>query len=382
VTFVIRGRVRRAAARAIDAVIGALVRTRDAPAVSVPTAPRVLVIRCDHIGDAVMATSVLGPLRAALQPETLDVLAGPWAEPVFTSHPAVDRVLTYATPWWSVERGASFVERVRGWAALPGFVRELRRGRYDIGIDLRGDLRQIVFFLHAAKMPIRVSSNRTGGADLLTHVWHNDERLHEVQKDFAIAALLGAEGQPSLAVHSPPHASHELVQFLSPKIRTRGYAVMALRGSSENRQWPAEHAASVVDGLSAEFGLPCVTVGGPADVPLSEAVERLASAPVHGLAGRIPLGDSMEVIRHARLVIAVDSGPMHLAAAAGVPLVALFGPGDPQACGPWSDRAEVVASSAPCGCRRSRCEFVEDAGRCMRLVTPAMVLDAARRVLT
>jgi len=372
VAFVIRDPIKRAAARIVDAAIGSLVRPGPAP--TVPAAPRVLVIRCDHIGDAVMATSVLAPLRDALQPTKLDVLVGPWARAVFDNHPLVDEVLTVAAPWWSAARGASFVERVRAWSMLPATMQEIKGRRYDIGIELRGDLRQIVFFLHATRIPIRVSSDRTGGVKLLTHVWHHDERLHEVEKDFAIAALIGARGEPHLAVHSQRRGA--------PRFAPRSYAVLALRGSSENRQWPAEHAAAVVDAFHDAFGLASVTIGGATDVTLANAVARLARSPVQQLAGTTSLADSIEVIRNARIVIAVDSGPMHLAAAAGVPVVALFGPGDPAASGPWTDCAQVVAANAPCGCRRAPCDFTRDAGRCMRLVTPALVLDAVRRALT
>src|ERR1700727_64496 len=72
----------------------------------IPAHPRVLLVRCDHIGDAVMATAVLRPLREALDPERLDVLAAPWSASVFEGNPAVDGVITYAAPWWLAARGA------------------------------------------------------------------------------------------------------------------------------------------------------------------------------------------------------------------------------------------------------------------------------------
>jgi len=76
-------------------------------------------------------------------------------------------------------------------------IRQIRAARYDVGIDLRGDLRQITFFLALGGMPIRVSSDRTGGARLLTHVWPHDAALHDVEKNLAMASLLGATGRPA-----------------------------------------------------------------------------------------------------------------------------------------------------------------------------------------
>ncbi|HKC42117.1 MAG TPA: hypothetical protein VKC15_21420, partial [Gemmatimonadales bacterium] len=94
-----------------------------------------------------MATAVLGPLRRHLQPERLDVLAGPWAAAVFRTHPAVDEVIEYAAPWWCAARGMPRRARMEGWSRLPRIVWTLRSRHYDIAIDLRGDLRHILFFL-------------------------------------------------------------------------------------------------------------------------------------------------------------------------------------------------------------------------------------------
>lgn len=361
------------AADALASVVGAFLPKRHA----IPERPQVLVIRCDHIGDAVMATPVLRPLRDALQPSTLDVLAGPWAAPIFENHPAVDHVLTVATPWWSVARGAPLRARAAAWRSLPSVIAEIRARRYDVGIDLRGDLRQIVCFLTLGGIAIRVSSDRTGGASLLTHVWTHDASLHEVEKNVAIAGLLGAAGAPSLAVCAGCEAS----TLVPEDVRQTGYAVLALRGSVENREWPTEHAAEVVDLLARECGLVSVCVGSAADAPAVDRVAQCATAPVVNLAGRTTLPEAMSVLRGASVAIAVDSGPMHLAAAAGTPVVALFGPGDPRECGPWSTRAEVVALRAPCGCERSRCELTRGPGQCMRAITPAMVMAAVRRML-
>jgi lipopolysaccharide heptosyltransferase II len=338
----------------------------------------VLVVRCDHIGDAVMATSVLKPVRDALNPSSLDVLAGPWAAPIFERHPAVNDVLTFATPWWRAARGASFGERVRAWAELPQIIRVIKARRYDVGIDLRGDLRQIALFLRLGGMPIRVSSDRTGGRTLLTHVWNYDPALHEVDKDAAIAALVGAVGPPRLDVLV---ADEDLTSFLPRHVVSTGFVVFALRGSEENREWPAALAVAAADALHHELRVPAAVIGTIADAPFANSVVELATSPIVNLVGRTSLMQAAALMRCATAVVAVDSGPMHLAAAVGAPVIALFGPGDPRQCRPWSDRADVVAASAPCGCAGARCEFVKGAGRCMREITPAMVVDAVRRVM-
>src|SRR5258708_39005219 len=96
-----RSRWKRIVAIGVDTILEMLapILTNRSQSAGVPASPRVLVIRCDHIGDAAMATAVLGPLRDALQPATLDVLASPWASAVFEGHAKVDRVLSFGTPW-------------------------------------------------------------------------------------------------------------------------------------------------------------------------------------------------------------------------------------------------------------------------------------------
>ena len=368
-------RAKYAAARGVDALLRLTARSgQNVP--RIPDRPRVLVVRCDHIGDAVMGTSVLRPLRDALDASRLDVLAGPWAAEIFEGHPAVDEVLSCATPWWSAARGASLGERVRAWAELPSMIRTINARRYDVGIDLRGDLRQIALFLRLGGMPIRVSSDRTGGRTLLTHVWTHDPRLHEVEKDAAIAALVGAAGPLRLHVAG---LDGDIQELLPPDVATSGYVVFALRGSEENREWPEAHAAAAADALHSELGLPSVIIGAGTDASLATRVTALAASPVVDLTGRTSLTQAAAVLRGATAVVAVDSGPMHVAAAVGAPVVALFGPGDPRECRPWSDRAEVVSASAPCGCVGESCEFVKGAGRCMREITPGMVVEAVLR---
>jgi ADP-heptose:LPS heptosyltransferase len=378
-----RNRWKRTAALVVDATLDLLapvLSDRSQPAV-IPHAPRVLLIRCDHIGDAAMATAVLGPLREALQPSTLDVLTSPWAAAVFESHPKVDRVLSFGTPWWSAARGARVTDRARQWARLPGVIREIRAGQYDVGIDLRGDLRHITFFLALGRIPVRASSDRTGGRGLLTHVWSFDERLHEVQKNLAVASLLGAAAEPRMEIAAGNGSADLVPSLLSQPGLERGYVVFALRGSAVKRSWPASHARAVVELLRVRLGLGSVYVGGPSERDIGDQMAGGAAAGVVNLAGKTTLAEMIAVLRGAKATIAVDSGPMHLAASVGTPIVALFGPGDPATSRPWSDRARVVAENAPCGCRAARCELRDGGGECMWQIEPLRVFEAVRELL-
>lgn len=376
---------KRAAAIVIDGLLRAmapmLVRRRDSRLL--PANPRVLLIRCDHLGDAAMATAVIGPIRRALDASRLDVLAAPWAAPLFEHHPAVDEVITVATPWWLAARGAPRSRRLQAWQSLPKVIRHIRAGRYDVGIDLRGDLRQILLFLVLGRCSERVSSDRTGGSQLLTRSAQYHDAQHEVEKNVAVARLLGVEG----AVELEPPALPALPQIAEESLRSvagpAGYITLSVRGNKRNRTWPTRHAVRLVEHAAVKFGVGTVYLGGEEDRAIAEEIATASSVAMAVLAGRLSLLQSLAVIAGARAAVAVDSGPMHLAALVGTSVVALFGPADPVKYRPWTSRSEIVAVRAPCGCVDPDCRFTATGpGACMAELSPTMVIDALGRLLT
>jgi ADP-heptose:LPS heptosyltransferase len=350
--------------------------------VAVPRAPRVLIVRPDHIGDLALSTAVLHPLREALQPSRLDLLVAPWAAPLIERHPAVDGVIAFATPWWLAARGAPWPERAAAWSRLPSLIARLRAERYDVAIDLRGDLRQIVCFLALGGMPIRASSSRTGGRRLLTHIAAYDPSRHEVEHAMAIVATLGVPTTepPVLDLGPLPPLPEAIEQRVAAHDGPGGYMVLALRGVNPNREWPAEQAALLADMAAEQLGLAPIVVGSPKERPLAAAVMAKATVPVLDLTGAVTLRELATLCRRATVTVAVDSGPMHVAAAAGGPVVGLFGIGDPVRIGPFGARTTIATVGAPCGCQPPSCTYTSGAGRCMRQLTPAAVLQAIRRV--
>ncbi|HTD59350.1 MAG TPA: glycosyltransferase family 9 protein [Gemmatimonadaceae bacterium] len=380
-----RSRGKRAAALLVDRALALAARpwTTHRASARWPTHPRVLLIRCDHIGDAAMATAVVEPLRRSLQPSRLDALVGPWAAPLFDGDAAFDRVIAYATPWWLAARGASRLAQADAWRRLPALINTLRAEHYDIAIDLRGDLRQILFFLVFGGAPVRVSSDRTGGRELLTHVAKYDATRHEVEHEMAIVETLGVEmpgGGATLALGTLPPFPPETESRLAAHEGSGGLMVLALRGTDQNREWPAEQAAALVDRAAEELGLATVLVGGPRDVAIGPTVTAHARAPLLDLTGGLTLRQVAALCRRATVTVAVDSGPMHVAVAAGGAVVGLFGIGDPRRIGPWGARTAIATAGAPCGCTPPTCRYTDGPGRCMRDLTPDIVMRAVRSV--
>jgi ADP-heptose:LPS heptosyltransferase len=381
-----KSRGKRVAAITVDGLLRVMapIVVRGAGSPRLPSNPRVLLIRCDHLGDAAMATAVIRPIRDALGASRLDVLAAPWAAPLFQEHSAVDEVITVATPWWLAARGASRDRRLRAWRSLPAVIRTIRNGRYDVGIDLRGDLRQIFLFLVLGRCAERVSVDRTGGSRLLTRMVQFDDTRHEVENNAAVARLVGVDADVELELESP--RLRGLSQIAQEAIKTvagpRGYLTLSVRGNKRNRAWPARSAAMFAEG-AAELGLGTVYVGGEEDRQVADQIASASLVPIAILAGRLSLLESLAVVAGARAAVAVDSGPMHLAALVNTPVVALFGPADPEKYRPWATRSQIVSVRAPCGCVDPDCAFTTaGSGACMNDLEPPVVLEALERLLS
>ena len=369
----VHGAFRNTLLRVADRVLTAIVPRARAPLR--PAAPRVLVIRCDHLGDATLSTAPLQAIRDALQPSRMDVACGPWAASIFDGHPAVDAVLGVAAPWWLVRDRAGLVERGRAWFALAVFVLMIRRRRYDVGIDLRGDLRHFIWFFWLGGIPERVSSDRTGGAVFLTSCAPHRDDIHEVTRTLAIAASIGAasNGRPTVPKHTLTPARRAQLG-LPPR-----FIAIAPRGASPNRQWPAGHVADLARLVFGQLGLPLVYIGSDADRLHAAQVGLAPGEGFMSLAGETTVEELIAILTEAELVVAMDSGPMHIAAALGVPIVAIWGP-TPTDWLPYADDAIIVRSAQPCECTGlRRCRFTPGAGRCFQTMSGVMVFSAVQQ---
>ena len=330
---------------------------------------RVLVRMPNWIGDAVMATPALGAIRASFPAAQIVVVANPLVAELFTFHPDCSQVLRFDKQ--SAHGGIS---------GFWHFCRTLRKERFDLAILLQNAFEAALMAVLAG-IPRRAGYRTDGRGMLLTMgVAAVDKKhgMHHVDYYLHMLGQLGLSGgsrSPRLALM--PVEEAWAVQHLG---QGRWVAINPGASYGAAKRWIPERFAAVADGLVEEFGVRVVLTGGPGEVEIGRDIEHsMKSAPLN-LIGNTSVRELMAVLAHCRLVVTNDSGPMHVAAAFGVPIVAVFGPTDHKTTSPTSDNCRIVRKEVDCApCMLRECPIDH---RCMERLSAEEVLAAARELLS
>ncbi len=391
---------------------------------------RILLVQLDHLGDAVLSTPLVAGLRAAYPNASIDVLASSSNRAVFEADPEIRQVHVADRNW--------FERRPAGWAsgsAVWNQGRRLRRFRYDLGIDVRGDILSIAV-LALAGIPRRVGWSMGGGGFLLTDVASWMPNRHEVKSRLALLNCLGVpQPDPSLVrvsvsvtdaertevaqrwieewaanrasvrasrvrVAKPvglsthprpgrpqssnlPRPTHRIESIpTDPDSLHAGrfgseapLLAVHLGAGTAAKRWPLRHWKTLVQRFLND-GWRVIVVGGPDEAGLRLNLDHPA---LRDWTGRLSVTQTTALLERADLFLGADSGPAHLAAAAGTPSVILFsGTNRIVQWRPWSRRALVLRHKVPCApCHRKVCPLADHP--CLTGLTPDRVHRAAQR---
>ena len=306
------------------------------------TAPsRVLIIKPSAIGDVVHALPVLNLLRRRWPSAHASWLVTPACAGLIEGHPQLDEVIPFDR-----KRFGRAWRNPAAAAALAAFHRDLRRRRFDLVIDLQGLFRS-GWLGFSTGSPVRVgtSTDREFGWAFHTHIAPVGGRdRHAVDRYLSLAEHLGLGTGPVEFVFATDDADRAAV---APLLPAEPFAVLVPTTNWATKRWPAERLAGLVRPLRDRFGLASVVAGVPGSPVIAGAVD---------LSGKTTLRQLVAVIERASLVVAPDTGPMHVAAALNRPLVTMFGPTDPARTGPYGRPDSVVRLDIPCSpCLSRRC---------------------------
>lgn len=323
------------------------------------------------LGDIVHALPVLAALRRA--------------------HPAAD------IDWLVDERYAGVLDfasgltaRVIGRPHLLRAIGHLRARAYDVAIDLQGLLKSAAMAkLSGAR---RVLGFETAALKERPAAWFYGEqarvgglRAHVVRRNLSVLTLLGVP-QPAtfefpLVVPASPVAAD-----VERAAGSAGYVLINPGAGWPNKRWAPDRFGRVASAVRERHGLPSVVLWGRGEEALADAVVRASD----GAATRAPetgLGDLLALAARARLLIAGDTGPLHLASAIGTPIVGLYGPTWPDRNGPWQPDDVVASRAAQCACHhKRRCQRDGRSGlvesrMCLNDIPVQEVVDAVERRL-
>lgn len=270
--------------------------------------------------------------------------------------------------WKKMSRVVDTVREIRS------LFRCLRDGRYDMVIDLQGLLRSGLITISTGA-PVRVGFAAAREGSTLFYNWKvgTQRDMHAVERYLKVAGVFGCDN--GNVIFPLPHPETESDTVKSVRETLGHYAVLVPGARWETKIWPAENFGR----LASMLPLKSVIVGGGKDIPIADRIITMAGKKAVSLAGRTTLPDLVEIMRGARLAVSNDSGPMHIAAALNVPVVAVFGPTSPERTGPYGKGHVIIRSELKCSpCFRKECRDF----RCMEGISPEEVFERIRGLLS
>jgi lipopolysaccharide heptosyltransferase II len=344
-------------------------------------ARRILAVRLDTLGDVLMTGPALRALGGAGR--SLTLLTSASGARTADLMPEVDDVIVYDAPWLKATAPRESSEPDRAMADL------LRARRFDAAaiftVATQSPL-PAALLAHLADIPLRLAHCRENPYGLLSHWVPEPEgpvaERHEVRRQLELVATVGARPVDERLALAIPAAARAQADALLQELglgEGRPFAVVHPGASAPSRRYPPEGFAAALSALWERHGVTSLLTGSADEEPLTAAVRELATVPAQSLAGRLDLGGLAALLERAPLLISNNTGPVHVAAAVGTPVVDLYALTNPQHT-PWMVDSRVLSHDVPCRwCLKSVCPLGHH--HCLTLVEPEQVVDAAVELL-
>ena len=321
-----------------------------------------------------MTTPAFRAIRESFPAARVTVLANPLVAPLFAVHEAVDDVVIYD------RKGVH-----AGFRGKLRLAKELRARRYDLAILLQNAV-DAALIAWLARIPRRMGYRTDGRGLLLTHGVPVDEQarqLHHVEYYLDMLRRFEITTRDrSLNLFTTPDEDAAMAELLAGHGIGRGDVLLGINPGATYgaaKRWYPDRFAAVADELAHRWGARVVVTGGPGEAAIAADIAAAMTSPCLVMAGKTSVRELMALIKRCDFFITNDSGPMHIAAAFGIPLVAVFGSTDHTTTSPWSDRTVIVRRDTDCApCLLRECPTDH---RCMTAVTVEDVVEAAERLL-
>lgn len=340
---------------------------------------RLLVVRLDNLGDLLMTTPALSAIRQSLPGVHMTLLGSAASAAALAHLPMLDDAIGYDAPW------------TQGRAAADSgpdhqLLMRLACGQYDAAIVFTVCTQSALpaaMLLRLANIPLRLAHSRENPYALLTDWVPDRERVeqgmrHEVQRQLDLVQSVGIQPADRRLVFffgAGPMRSARRQLVAAGGAASRPCVVVHVGATASSRRYPPERFAAAADIIASASGHCIVFTGSSDERALIERTRACMRSPSVSLAGKLGLGELGALLASARVLVSNNTGPVHMAAALGTPVVVLYAQTNPQHT-PWLCPARVLYHDVPCrNCLKSVCP--EGHHDCLQRVAPSAVAAAA-----
>lgn len=319
---------------------------------------KILIIKPSSLGDIVHSLPVLDVLFRCFPGSEIHWLVAKGFEGILEGHPMIAKLwIVHKDEWKKISRVRATVRELRKLFS------DLKKEGFDYVIDLQGLFRSgIIAKATGAAVCIGFEEAREGSTIFYTHVVQGGRDVHAVDRYLKMPAFLGCDARK--------------VRFPFPALKTipslpvsGDYAVMCPGARKPVNRWPASRFGE----LASKLPLKTMVIGGKADRLLADEVVSVSKGKAVSIAGKTDLKELIGIIKGAQFMVSNDSGPMHIAAALGVPVFAIFGPANPLRTGPYGSGHTVFRKEIECSpCYRRACK----APLCLDMIKVSEIAEA------
>lgn len=295
-----------------------------------------------------MTLPLLHMLKSRYPDATITFLTSSSAQGILANNPLIDNLLIY-DPFWF------YPTKIPDWLK---FISKLKKLRFDLIIEARADIRDLLLLVFFIKAKFKVSYDVGGGSYLLTHVVPYRGVTHKVDYHINIGKFLGCSADTidyTIPLHSVEKQRAQ--RILSEYNINRPFVAVHPGSRLYLKRWPAQRFAKVCDYIVDTYQRQIVFIGAANELHVVVSVQKNMAQSSSSLTGKVSLRDFAAIVELADIFICNDSAPMHIAAAMNTKTVALFGPSKSNETGPYGNIHRVVEKDVSCRrtCDESKC---------------------------
>lgn len=341
---------------------------------------RYLLIRLSSIGDVLHCTPALRALRQAFPDAHITWAVGEVAAPLLENNPFLNELYVWPRERWESAIKAGQLQE--GWRLWQQLRQDLRGRSFDVALDVHGlFLSGLVARASGAPQIIGMAHTRELNSWFMTDIAPAHPGSHVIERYLSVLRPLGiTRGSPTMTLVVDEESRIFAEDFLRSRNIFSSQPIVTLIPATSwiTKNWPPEYFAAVANSLDPSWVV--MLCGGPGDRTIADAVMNKAKRPVIDAVGKTNLLQTAALLSRSKAVLTGDTGPLHMAAALGVPTVSLFGPSHPARFGPLTGSHIVLTGTGGCQfCFKAACRSGDY--RCMRSITPRKVLEALRRLV-